>query len=153
MSGERQVSVSRVIDAPADEIFAVLANPDMHPVIDGSGTVRATRGSPRRLEPGSKFAMNMRIGLPYPISNTVVEFEQDRLIAWRHWHHHVWRYELTPLGEANDTLRTQVTETFDWSKARSPWVVERMGFPDRHPPAMERTLQRLDRLVTTGSPD
>ena len=40
---EQQVSVSRVIDAPPEDIFAVLTDPAQHPVIDGSGTVKADR--------------------------------------------------------------------------------------------------------------
>jgi len=34
------VEVSRRIEAPAPRIFAVLANPSNHVVLDGSGTVR-----------------------------------------------------------------------------------------------------------------
>jgi hypothetical protein len=31
--------------------------------------------------PRSKFGMDMKIGAPYKILNTVVEYDQDRLIA------------------------------------------------------------------------
>lgn len=141
---QRQVSVSRVIAAPPDRIFEVLADPAQHPEIDGSGTVKKAKGDvPARLGLGSTFGMDMRIGLPYPVKNTVVEFEPDRLIAWRHFAHHVWRYEL----ESTDG-GTQVTETFDWSGARSPKFVELMGYPRKHPAAMQRTLERLDQVVS-----
>ena len=36
----KPVSVSRRIEAPADEIFKLLANPDSHPEFDGSGMLR-----------------------------------------------------------------------------------------------------------------
>jgi uncharacterized protein YndB with AHSA1/START domain len=138
------VSVSRVIAAPPEKIFAVLADPTKHPLIDGSDTVQSARGEPQRLELGSTFGMNMRIGLPYIIKNRVVEFEENRLITWRHFGRHRWSYRLEPVDEG-----TEVTETFDWSTAISPPVVEWLGYPERHPPNMQRTLERLDAYVTS----
>jgi uncharacterized protein YndB with AHSA1/START domain len=136
----QQVSASVVVAAPAEEIFALLADPAKHPELDGSGTVRASRSSgPRRLELGSRFGMDMRIGLPYRIQNTVVEFEENRLIAWRHFNGHRWRWELRDLGDG----RTEVTETFDYSTARFPFVVELLGFPARNRAGIDATLHRL----------
>ncbi|OLF19129.1 SRPBCC family protein [Actinophytocola xanthii] len=136
----RQVSASRVVEAPAREIFELLADPANHPVIDGSGTVRGSRSTgPRRLEQGSRFGMDMRLGLPYRILNTVVEFEDGRKIAWRHFAGHRWRWELDDLGDG----RTEVTETFDWSTARFPKVIELLGFPARNREGIEATLDRL----------
>ncbi|WP_334144975.1 SRPBCC family protein [Rhabdothermincola sp.] len=143
---KRQVSVSRVIAAPPEKIFDVLADPSKHPIIDGSGTVKRARGSaPRRLELGSTFGMDMRMGVPYVIKNTVVEFEPNRLIAWRHLGRHRWRFELEPVEGG-----TRVTETFDWSTALAPWMIELVGYPKRHPANMLATLERLDAYVTTG---
>jgi hypothetical protein len=142
---EQQVSVSRFIAAPPEAIFAVLADPSKHAVIDGSGTVKGARGEPTRLALGDSFGMTMRIGLPYAIKNTVVELEEDRLIAWAHVGGHRWRYRLEPVEGG-----TEVTETFDWSTARAPWFIERMGYPRKHPAGMARTLERLDAYVTTG---
>jgi hypothetical protein len=146
VSGDRAVSVSRVIPAPADAIFAVLRDPAMHAVIDGSGTVKGQRSS-EPLELGSRFSMNMRMGLPYIIGNTVVEYEQDRLIAWRHVGRHRWRYELEPVETPDGSAATRVTETFDWSTALVPQAIELAGYPKKHPPAMELTLARLERAV------
>ncbi len=143
MATVREVSVSRVIAAPPEAIFAVLADPAQHQVIDGSGSVKQPRGNPERLTLGSKFAMDMRIGLPYRITNEVVEYDENRVIAWRHFGKHRWRYELEPVDGG-----TRVTETFDWSSARSPRFIELMGWPDRHPPNMEKTLERLEAHVT-----
>ena len=139
----RRTSVSREIAVPPDVIFAVLADASLHPVIDGSGTVRRSRGTDAPLELGSKFGMSMRLGVPYVISNTVVEYERDRVIAWRHVGHHRWRYELEPTDRG-----TKVTETFDWSTSLAPKVIELIGYPARHEPTMERTLERLDAFVT-----
>ena len=142
----RQVSVSRTIAAPPEAIFAVLADPSRHADFDGSGTVRSSAsGNPERLELGSRFGMSMRMGIPYRIKNTVVEYDENRLIAWQHYGRHRWRYELEPVDGA-----TLVTETFDWSTAISPWFIERMGYPTKHVASMEATLERLDALVTAS---
>ncbi len=81
----RAITVSRTIHAPASRIFGFLCDPAMHPRIDGSGSVRAVLpGGPARLGPGTRFGMDMKLGGRYKILNTVVEYDQDRLIAWRH---------------------------------------------------------------------
>ena len=43
--------------------------------------------------------MKMKIGAPYKILNEVVEFEEGRRIAWRHFAGHIWRYILEPVGQ------------------------------------------------------
>ena len=145
--GYRQVSDTRVISAAPQVIFDLLADPDKHPEIDGSGTVKASRASgPRRLALGSRFGMDMHMGLPYKILNTVVEFEENQLIAWRHFYGHRWRWQLRDLGDG----RTEVTETFDWSTARWVWFIKLMGFPKKHPVDMAKTLERLEAVVTGG---
>lgn len=134
------ISVERVVPADPNEVFDLLTDPAMHSVLDGSGTVRRSVGSaPERLRLGSKFSMEMRFGpLPYRITNRVVEFEANRLIAWCHPGRHRWRWEL----EAADG-GTLVRETFDWSTALSPAALERLGFPQRNLDGMEKTLTRL----------
>ncbi|MFN3216425.1 MAG: SRPBCC family protein [Acidimicrobiales bacterium] len=142
---DRSVSVSRVIAAPPEKIFDVLATPSGHAVIDGSGTVKGEQVGPERLTAvGDRFGMKMKMyGVPYKMSSNVVEFEEDRLIAWAHLGGHRWRYELEPVDEG-----TRVTETFDWSTAKAPKFIELMGYPKKHPAAMEKTLERLDEHVT-----
>ena len=142
---QRQVSTSRVIDADRQRIFDVLADPAMHPVIDGSGTVRSIQdGGPERLGPGARFGMSMRMGAPYKVANTVVEFEEGTRLAWAHFHGHRWRYELEDVEGG-----TRVTETFDWSTARSKLPLEVAGIPKRNLEAMRRTLERLDELMAS----
>ena len=143
MSDEQMVSVSRVIAAPADEIFDILADPAKHAEFDGSDTVRSNRKGPDRLQLGSKFGMNMKLGpLPYRISNTVVEFDEAKLIAWQHLGKHRWRYELEDVDGA-----TLVTETFDWSTSVFPPAIELAGYPDRHKASIDQTLERLAAVV------
>lgn len=145
---QKSISVSRVIDAEPQQLFDVVADPSMHHVIDGSGTVRGTRAESRKLGSGDHFTTNMRIGIPYLIRNRVVEYEEPRLIAWRHAGGWRWRYEFEPVEGG-----TKVTETFDWSPASRPaqLYVEKMGWPKRHVDNIDKTLARLDALVTNKS--
>ncbi len=144
---EQMVSVSRVIKASPEVIFDVLADPAKHAEIDGSGMVQQVRGEGTRLELGSKFGMDMKAGpIPYRVSSTVVEFEENRLIAWAHFGKHRWRYELTPT-EVDGEPATEVTETFDWSTSLFPKGIELAGYPKKHPVNMEATLERLAGLV------
>jgi len=85
--------------------------------------------------------MQMKLGLGYVTRNRVVEFEEDRRIAWHHFAQFVWRYELEAVGGG-----TLVTETFDYDK---PWAfaIIAMGFPERNRLAMEGTLERLEAAV------
>lgn len=144
----KTLSASITIDAPPAEVFAIVADTAMHPVIDGSGTVRGTTGEGKVLtRRGDRFGMSMRMGLPYLIRNRVVEFEEDRRIAWRHPGLHRWRYsfEATPDGT------TLVTETFDWSQAPLGVLYGALGFLDGHRKAIPRTLERLKSLAETGA--
>lgn len=146
---KRVVSASRVIAASPEAIFDLLADPNQHHVIDGSDTVQAARaGNPTRLSKGARFGMDMKMGVPYKITNEVVEFEENRRIAWRHFGHHIWRYELEPVEGG-----TRVTESFDWSQARFPPFYEWVGYPAKHEGNMARTLARLDAHLTGGSED
>jgi uncharacterized protein YndB with AHSA1/START domain len=142
----RSVSRSVVIDAPADQIFAVLADPRRHAEFDGSGSVKSTIKGPEQLVMGDRFGMRMKLGIPYVITNEVVEYAKDRLIGWRHLGHHVWRYELEPSGSS-----TKVTETFDWSTARSPKALELIKAPAKNALSIDKTLARLKTLLEKAS--
>lgn len=142
------ISVSRVIPAPAGKIFDLLADPAMHPVLDGSGTVKGSRGhNPERLSLGAKFGMDMRIGGPYRVTNEVTEFEEGRRIAWRHMARYTWRYELEPQNGG-----TKVTESFDTTTGLIPPILIRLvGFFRRNEESMRKTLENIEaHLTTTG---
>ncbi|CAN5497398.1 hypothetical protein BH10ACT3_BH10ACT3_19830 [soil metagenome] len=142
-----QVSVSRVIPADPQRIFDVIADPTLHHVIDGSGSVKGTSGNSRKLGLGDKFATRMNMGLPYRITNKVVEYSEGRRIAWAHIGGWRWRYELEPIEDGDDAGSTLVTETFDWSTSKAGGYVQLMKFPERNRASMERTLSRLDAFV------
>ncbi len=137
---------SVVVDASPAEVFDVLADPSRHSEIDGSGTVRGSRASaPERLSPGAKFGMSMKMGVPYAMSNTVVEFVENERIAWRHIGRHVWRYTL----EATDDGRTKVTEEFDWRPAIFPPGLKLIKAPTQNAVAIEKTLTRIAELFAS----
>ncbi|MGI9156809.1 MAG: SRPBCC family protein [Marmoricola sp.] len=135
------VSESITVRAPPDTVFAILADPRQHPRIDGSGSVQAVVRGPERLVQDAEFGMDMKLlGVPYKIRNWVVEFEEDRLITWRHFGGPRWRYQLTPTEGG-----TQVTESFDYSmcSAARRWVIETTGFPSRNRAGIRATLDKL----------
>lgn len=140
MSTIEIVRGTRVIPAGSAAVFELLANPAEHARIDGSGSVRGAQSNrPERLRLGAKFGMQMRIGAPYQIVNEVVEFEEGRRIAWRHFGGHVWRYLLAPVGPD----ATQVTEEFDPTHSRSPLVLRLIRAGSRNQQSIDQTLQRL----------
>jgi hypothetical protein len=140
------VSESKVIAAPAQRLFDIVADPAMHPVMDGSGSVQASRsGGPKRLELGSKFGMDMKLGAPYKITNTVVEFDEPNVIAWRHFNGHVWRYLFEPVDGG-----TRVTEQWDARPAKNRLFLRISGFPARNRAGIIATLDKRAELAATG---
>ena len=145
------VSVERVIPAPASAIFALLADPARHRDIDGSGTVQAAKGSGERLALGSTFGMSMKMGVPYSMVNTIIEYEEDRRIAWqtrgpgpvgRRVGGRIWRYELEPADGG-----TKVTESWDISQESAitkPLIRAAAGKTKKN---MENTLARIEELL------
>ena len=140
---DKLVSARTTVDAPPHVVFDILTDPRQHSRIDGSGSVGNIIEGPGRLRrKGDVFRVRMRLfGLPYDITNRVVEIELDRRIAWRHYGGHRWRYELEPTGEGG----TAVTETFDFSHhpPLASALIRITGFPGRNRRGIEKTLVRL----------
>ncbi len=148
------VSVERVIAAPAEQIFALLADPGRHQDIDGSGSVRDAKKSPERLAQGSDFGMGMHLGIGYSTVNTVIEFDDDKRIAWqthpggklgaRFFGGRIWRYELEPA--AGGTL---VRETWDISQEKGPvkGILRTSKSKEHTRSSMEKTLAKIAELT------
>ena len=133
------VSVQKFIPAPAAEIFAIVADPRQHSRIDGSGTVQGTEDTdPQELSLGSTFTVDMKIGKRYQMTNTVVEYEQDRLIAWKPSGDYVWRYRFEPVTDG-----TLVTEEWDARQSKRRTIMGLLGFRGRNRRGITRTLERL----------
>ncbi|OBK70724.1 SRPBCC family protein [Mycobacterium sp. 1274761.0] len=129
---EEKVAVSATINAPADAVFAILADPTTHQAIDGTGWVRESLDGGPITEAGQIFRMGMHHDNHpegyYEMANRVDVFEPPHAIAWQPgqgpdergnlsgnselvfggW---IWRYDLTPLADD----RTEVTLSYDWS--------------------------------------
>jgi uncharacterized protein YndB with AHSA1/START domain len=153
MSDTRDVvTVERVIPAPPEAIFDLIADPTRHQEIDGSGTVRDAKGEPQRLELGSRFGMSMKMGLPYSMVSTVVEYEENRRLAWQtrgpgplgqHVAGRIWRYELEPVDGG-----TRVRESWDIrSEAAISRPIVRLA-AGKTETNMAKTLERIEQVVT-----
>ena len=140
-SGPRKVTRRVVVPASAAAVFALVGDPHRHTELDGSGTLRdvPVKG-PHQLAEGAKFSVGMKqYGVPYTITSVVTAYEQDRLIEWQHPLGHRWRWELTGLGPDS----TEVTETFDYSTAKAPRVLEIFGVPAQNARGITATLEAL----------
>ena len=156
------VSVSRHIEAPAEQLFALLADPANHSLIDGSGMVREPVTAVTLSGTGDTFLMNMHHDEwgDYQMHNEVVEYEADQLLVWQParvdvsgpGHQEVirsafyrWGYEFIPDGPG----ATTVTETFDCSRSPDDLraaVREGEGWRD----AMTASLVKLEQLARTA---
>ncbi len=148
MARELVVSASIEIIAPAPQIFDILADPRRHVEIDGSDMIRSCLDGPDRLGLSSEFVMSMRLwGVPYRVRNRVVEFEENRLIAWRHFEPQRWRFELEPTESG-----TRVTETFDYSywPTAGRLLLVGLGWLRRNETAITKTLALLASAAQTG---
>ncbi|WP_433789031.1 SRPBCC family protein [Actinoplanes sp. CA-252034] len=111
----RIVSATREVDAPAERIFELIADPSLQPGWDGNDNLTSADAGQRVHAVGDVFVMTITTGDVR--ENHIVEFEEGRRIAWKPSEvgkdtpGHLWRWELEPLGPA----RTRVTHTFDWS--------------------------------------
>src|SRR5947209_9904821 len=127
---DESLSAPAIIRAPAEVIFAVLADPTKHAAIDGTGWVREPPDSQPVTAVGQVFRMDMYHATHpngnYQMANQVLVFDPPNAIAWKPgydtddgtlafggW---VWRYDLTPAGPSE----TEVTLSYDWSAASEP---------------------------------
>jgi uncharacterized protein YndB with AHSA1/START domain len=143
-------TVERVIPASAERIFALISDPRRHREIDGSGTVRDSKNVPDKLELGSTFGMSMKVGIPYSMVSTVIEYEENRRLAWQTRPPgrlpgklaggRIWRYELEPVEGG-----TLVRESWDISQE----VVKAVVRPARKKSidAMNATLERIETIL------
>ena len=145
----RIITESIDIEAPPEVVFRILADPGQHSRIDGSGSVKKLLKGPDRLSKGATFGMDMKLfGVPYKIRNTVVEFEENSRIAWRHFAGHRWRYVLEPIADG-----TRVTESWDYSRLglTTSLVILFAGFPPRNRESIASTLAKLKQAAESDA--
>ncbi|QEN12425.1 polyketide cyclase [Mycolicibacterium sp. ELW1] len=150
--------VATTIDAPAVAVFGVLADPNTHQDIDGTGWVREPLDDGRALtEAGQIFRIAMyhdnHPDKHYEMANQVTVLEPGRVIGWAPgglaedgsielggW---TWRYDLEPLGDE----QTRVTLTYDWSGA-TPEIRKNIVFPPFPVSHLDNSLANLGKLAT-----
>ena len=141
----QQIEVSRVVEAPIERVFALLADPDRHPDLDGSGTLRASRTHTVITEVGDVFIMDLRaedIG-DYQSKCVVTTYVGDRAIGWSPGpvdgdpFGHTFTFTLEPDGDEY----TLVTQTYDWSAVTDEQLLATMPRVSRAD--LARSLDRL----------
>jgi uncharacterized protein YndB with AHSA1/START domain len=155
MSDAEQIKVTRTVDAAPDAVFAVLADPQRHLEIDGSGFMRSiAKGGPIGAV-GDEFVVSMNNPVlgDYQVLNRVHAYEPGRTIGWSPSLYppggyadklgdmvttgHSFTWELAPSGSG-----TEVTQTYDWSGVADP------GFRSLFPLLKEEQL--LDSIGKVG---
>ena len=147
MTEQKQIVVTRVIDAPAEQIFDALTDPSRHQEFDGSGMIVSVEGKIPRLQAvGEKFTMNMHHesqGGDYQMENHVVSIVVNELIAWTParpgqqppgWK---WIYLLASRGPNT----TRVVLTYDWENVTDEEIAANL--PAIPAEALEESLNRL----------
>ncbi len=149
------LSVEKMIPVASEAIFDVLADATKHSLIDGSDMLQgANDGASQRLALGTTFGMGMKLFVRYSTVNKVVEFEENRRIAWqtgpqgamgRFTAGRIWRYELEPVSGG-----TLVRESWDITPDHQR-VLLKLGniYSNKTRRDMERTLDRLNELMAS----
>jgi hypothetical protein len=150
------MNATATVNAPAEVVFDVLADPSTHAAIDGTGWVRESLDGKRLTEIGQVFRIAMyhpnHPNGSYEMANRVEVFDPPSAIAWQPgqgpdddnlefggW---FWRYDLKPVGQS----QTEVTLTYDWSRV-PPVIREHIGFPPFDAQHLENSLKHLAELA------
>jgi hypothetical protein len=154
---DERLSATTIINASAEVIFVVLADPAKHAAIDGTGWVREPLDSKPLTAVGQVFRMAMyHPNHPdgnYQMANRVQIFDPPSAIAWEPGQDNdggglrfggwVWRYDLTPAGPSD----TKVTLSYDWS-AVPDLLRQHIGFPPFPADHLGNSLAHLAELVS-----
>jgi uncharacterized protein YndB with AHSA1/START domain len=138
----RVVSASREIAAEPGRIFELIADPAQQPRWDGNANLAVAPPGQRVRRVGDVFTMQLTRGSIR--ENHVVEFEEDRLVAWmpsevgRARPGHLWRWELEPVS----ACRTRVTHTYDWTR-----LTDKKRLPRARATTVDKLRASLDRLA------
>jgi uncharacterized protein YndB with AHSA1/START domain len=138
----RVVRANREVEAGADRIFELIADPAQQPRWDGNDNLKEAAPGQRVRAVGDVFTMRLKRGGIR--DNYVVDFVEGRRIAWRPSEQgksppgHLWAWDLEPLGPS----RTLVTHTYDWTE-----LTDRSRVPAAQATTSDRLRASLDRLA------
>ncbi len=166
---EETMVARTVINAAADTVFDLLADPSTHASIDGTGWVRKPVDGDRLTGTGQIFRMGMyhdnhppnkdyemanrsRCSIGHVPSRGSPERNRATFpvgkdstttppVEYGGW---LWRYHLEPVG----TDQTEVTLTYDWSRVPRPRDIEFPPFPPRQ--HLDNSLTHLAELAERG---
>lgn len=142
------VSAGRIIAADAGRIFELIADPAQQPRWDGNENLAEAPAGQRIRGTGEVFTMTLTNGKVR--ENHIVEFDEDRRIAWRPASPgqapagHLWRWELEPINSA----QTRVTHTYDWTQ-----LTDEARFERARATTADKLRASLDRLATLAEQD
>ncbi len=155
MSSEMQVQVSRTVRASAAEVFRLVADPEGHVKIDGSGMLLAAPDATPLVAVGDEFEMKMDrepLGdVPmgkYTVLNRVTKLVPGELVEWNVGlgeqgpFGHVYGWRITVL----DDEHVEITNYCDWSGIPEEYRAV-APFPIVPVEMMERSVENLARLV------
>ena len=161
---DESIRVTTTVNAPAEIVFGLLADPTTHAAIDGTGWVRESLDGKPITEVGQIFRMGMHHDNHpegyYEMANRVEVFDPPHAIAWQPgqgpdergnlsgnselifggW---IWRYDLRPLGDD----RTEITLSYDWSGV--PPHLRDIPFPPFDVSHLDNSLKHLAELAQT----
>lgn len=157
MSTEERISSTRVIAAPASAIYALVASPEGHVQIDGSGMLVASPDSKPVTAVGDTFLMHMDraplADIPdmgkYDVTVIITNIAEDQLVEWGILANdgkpfgYVYGYALKAVGGHS----TEVTTYCDWS-GLSEKRKARIAFPIVPLSMMVKSLDNLEAIVT-----
>lgn len=154
MPAER-IEVGRRIAAPAERVWELVAHPEGHVRIDGSGMIKAARDARPLTAVGDTFDMDMDrepLGdVPlgkYQVRNWVTRVEPGRLIEWSTnlvdrdaGFGAVFGWRIDPVSDAE----CDVANYNDWSQLPEEW---KTSWPIVPLNMLERSVENLQRIVT-----
>ncbi|MDO8733384.1 MAG: polyketide cyclase [Actinomycetota bacterium] len=156
MPESTRMTVTRLIPASAEAIYALVTLPSGHVAMDGSGMLLAAPDDKPLTAVGDTFVINMDrepLGdVPdmgkYDVLNTVLAIEPNRLLEWsvgtfgRPAFGHFYGIKLTPISDS----QTQVDNYVDWSGIPEKYR-DRVTFPVVPEHMMQATLVRLEEAL------
>jgi uncharacterized protein YndB with AHSA1/START domain len=158
MSNERRLEVRRRIAAPAHAIFAIVTDPNMHVVLDGSGMLLASPDASPLCAVGDGFDMKMDrepLGdIPlgkYEVHCEVTAIEPDALLEWNvglKEHDpigHVYGFVIEPAGDEG----SDVVNYCDWTKLPEAYNPEGR-WPIVPASMLEQSLVNLEAIAIRG---
>lgn len=155
MDTDKKLQATKVIDAPAEAVFALLSDPNQHSAIDGADSIRGVEGTTPPISGiGQVFTMNMHaddLG-DYRMVNSVTAYVPGARIGWApkvdptcelaeklggmDASGHTFTYDLREVDGG-----TEVTSVYDWTGVKDPQF-EKM-FPRVSQEQLAGTLDRL----------